>query len=400
MKRRDFVKTAAAGFSLASAYRKLFPQKTDSPSTLYWVKNIPDDPFYQANHFHAGIDTLLQSMAQDGLAFYRGSQQSKVGPLGLIAPDDIVLIKVNAQWKFRGCTNSDLVRGLIARILDHPQGFRGEVIIVENGQGRGSLNCDTYAAYGNHEVHANANDESHSFLYLQRQLFDDPRVSTFLLDGISGRFIADDDHVTNGYRRFENVSYPCFTSAAGNRVELKDGIWNGSGHDQNLKLINVPVLKHHDVNGSEITAALKHFYGLVSMADGQVPFRHYDGLGESCGKMVVSVRTPVLNIIDAIWVSYKSITGYPLDATCRVNQLLASQDPVALDYWAAKYILYPINLNFRHHPDFPNIDRWLTAARDTINDRQGILNRGAGIQVGQVTKDENLMRVVTAEASS
>jgi hypothetical protein len=26
----------------------------------------------------------------------------------------------------------------------------------------------------------------------------------------------------------------------------------------------------------------------------------YSGLGETCGKMVVSVRTPVLNILDAI----------------------------------------------------------------------------------------------------
>lgn len=63
-------------------------------------------------------------MGMKGLKFYRSDQYSFLsGPLGLIECDDVVLIKVNAQWKYRGCTNSDLVRGLIQRILDHPDGF-------------------------------------------------------------------------------------------------------------------------------------------------------------------------------------------------------------------------------------------------------------------------------------
>ena len=185
------------------------------------------------------------------------------------------------------------------------------MVIIENGQGRGSLNCDTSASYGNSEVHANAVNEQHSFLYLVNQIFSDPRVSAFQLDPIRTVFISADDHQTNGYRRYENVSYPCFTSAGGRRIELREGVWTGSGYSQNLKLINIPVLKHHDSGGSEITAALKHVYGLVSMADGNSGFRHYAGLGETCGKMMVSVRPPVLNIVDAIWVSHKAITGYP-----------------------------------------------------------------------------------------
>jgi hypothetical protein len=153
---------------------------------------------------------------------------------------------------------------------------------------------------------------------------------------------------------------------------LREGIWNGSGHTQNLKLINVPVLKHHDTGGSEITASLKHCYGIVSMADGQSGFRHYGGLGETCGKMIASVRTPVLNIIDAIWVSHSSVAGYPTDTTFRANQILASQDPVALDYWAAKYIMYPISHSPRHLPTFSGIDLWLTNAQAAINDRGGL----------------------------
>jgi hypothetical protein len=124
------------------------------------------------------------------------------------------------------------------------------------------------------------------------------------------------------------------------------------------------------------------------MADGQSSFRHYSGLGETCGKMMVSVRTPVLNVIDAIWVSHSSLTGYPVSTTFRSNEILASQDPVALDYWAAKYILYPINNNSRHHPDFPGIVQWLTSARDIINIRGGLYKPESGILIGNVTKNE------------
>ncbi|MFO7496632.1 MAG: hypothetical protein R6X05_13490, partial [Desulfobacterales bacterium] len=91
-----------------------------------------------------------------------------------------------------------------------------------------------------------------------------PRVSAYLLDPVRAKFIGAGDHQTDGYRRFEDVSYPCFTTAGGRRIELREGVWTGSGHRQNLKLINVPVLKHHDKGGSEITASLKHMYGLLS----------------------------------------------------------------------------------------------------------------------------------------
>jgi hypothetical protein len=115
--------------------------------------------------------------------------------------------------------------------------------------------------------------------------------------------------------------------------------------------------------------------------------------------MVVSVRTPVLNILDAIWVSYSSLSGYPADTTFRANQILASQDPVALDYWAAAYIMYPISKNPRHLPDFPGIDQWITGARDIINSRGGLYNPDGGIFVDRVTKNEDKMVVYTKSVS-
>jgi hypothetical protein len=394
--RREFL-SGLGGGAVMSALHPLLAQAASEPilNDIYWVRNIPDFPFTVGGkgNYHAGMEGLLHLMGARGLKFYRSSRDSNLsGPGGMIESDDVVLIKVNAQWKYRGCTNSDLVRGLVQRILDHPDGFSGEVVIFENGQGRGSLYCDTSSSYQNADVHANANEESHSFEYIVQTIFDDPRVSTYLLDPVRNIFIGSEDHTTDGYRIIENVSYPCFTSAGGHRVELREGLWLGSGYSQKLKLINVPVLKHHDVGGSEITGSIKHFYGVLSMADGNSGFRHYGGLGETCGKMFVTVRTPVLNVMDAIWTSHAALSGYPTGNTFRTNQLLASQDPVALDYRAAKYILYPIDLNDRHHPSFPGIDKWLGDSRDIINQRGGLSRPEQGIYVGQVTKNEYQMK--------
>jgi hypothetical protein len=387
---------AWACFSILNPFQRVGKAQGVPTSPIFWIKDIPLQPFYQGendNH-HAGIDALLQLMGGNGLKFYRSLHETDLsGPSGMIEAQDVVLIKVNAQWKYRGCTNSDLIRGLVQRILDHPDGFNGEVVIFENGQGRGSLNCDTSSSYGGDtSVHANANNESHSFLYLVNTVFNDPRVSAYLLDPIRNTFIGATDHATNGYRTYENVSYPCFTTAGDHRVELLEGIWQGNAYTQNLKLINVPVLKYHDTGGSEMTASLKHFYGVVSMADGYSNFRHYSGLGETCGKMVVSVRTPVLNIIDAIWVSFSSLSGYPANTTYQADQILACQDPVALDYWAAKYVLYPISNNSRHLPTpGGNVDGWLTSARDMINGRGGLHDPDSGILIETVTKNEQQM---------
>jgi hypothetical protein len=401
--RRDFLGRVSRG-TVASALLPLTLRSETGAGVLndvYLVEGIPDQPFYDDQHanYHVGLDSLLYLMGSRGLKFHRSAHVSDTsGPDGLIGPEDVVLIKVNAQWKYRGCTNSDLIRGLVQRLLDHPDVFTGEVVIIENGQGRGSLNCDTSAAYPDNRVHANANDEAHSFVYLAQHVFKDPRVSTFLLDDIRSRFISAGEHTRDGYRTFENVSYPCFTTAAGRRVELREGVWTANGYQRNLKLINVPVPKHHDTGGSEITACLKLFYGIVSMSDGQSGFRHYAGLGETCGKTMAAVCAPVLNIVDAIWVSHGSITGYPSETTRRLNKLAASVDPVALDFWTAKYLLYPVDSNPRHHPEHPAIDRWLTQAADTINARGGLRDHTGRVLVSRVTKREDEIQLSTARA--
>jgi hypothetical protein len=402
--RRRFLKESAAAGLLLSLPRGQ-AEAAPPPNYLYWVKNIPKRPFTCINpNHHVGVNELLKLMGEHYLKFYRSDTVGPLsGPHGLIAANDVVLVKVNAQWKYRGCTNSDVIRGLIQKILDHPDGFSGEVVIIENGQGQGSLNCDgNLDWYPDATQHANANDETHSFQYLVEHIFRDLRVSSFSLDRIRDKIIDENDHTTDGYRILLNVSYPCFTTDGGNRVELQRGIHTDpAGFTQNLKLINVPVLKDHWY--TSLTCSLKHTYGILSMADG-VPFdRHFGDVGQIWGMMMELIKTPVLNIVDAIWVSQGKgdpptrqwgLLGYPPEVTTRTNQLLASQDPVALDYWAAKYILYPIDEYEAHHPDrSPQVDAWLTSARDTINGRGGLYDPDKAIYVRDVTKNEAGMAV-------
>jgi hypothetical protein len=361
----------------------------DTKSKIFQIKNCPK-PKGEGNH-HEGIDALLNLMAGQGHKFYKTQEDSDLGgPAGVIDRSDVVLVKVNAQWKYRGCTNSDLIRGLIQRILLHPDGFSGEVVIFENGQGGGSLDCDSMwgRQYTDTGVHANAEDESHSFSYLVNSVFSDDRVSMYLLDPLRETFIDNDDHSIDGYRRTGEVSYPCFTTSKGNRVELKEGVWNGSSYDDNLKLINVPVLKHHD--GCGVTGAVKNYYGILSMADGWRRERHYEKIGAHCGEMIAKVRAPDLNIMDCIWVTPIKWAGYPPENTKRLDQVLASLDPVALDYWVSKHLLYPIDGNEEHNPDeYQPLKGYLAQVRDRVN-------ANGGLSGHNVTMDESLIEVISS----
>ena len=75
----------------------------------------------------------------------------------------MVVIKVNQQWVGAGSgsgagrlgTSTDLIKGLIWRILNHPDGFAGEVVVAENVQ---SIGVRSFAT----ETPANAQDQNQS----------------------------------------------------------------------------------------------------------------------------------------------------------------------------------------------------------------------------------------------
>ncbi|MGD9345654.1 MAG: DUF362 domain-containing protein [Candidatus Aminicenantes bacterium] len=392
--RREFLKgiaTTGAGICIGGLAN---PRKGLANGTNAQVFKVEECPVHDNQRRHHGLDTLLDLYADNGLKFYKTNTWHPWGsPSGIIDADDVVLIKVNCQWKCRGTTNTDLVRGLVHRILKHPDGFNGEVVIFENGQGRGAfdgLTCggDNYSAWPDIDNNVWINAEEENLLtvdYLVNTVFSSSPVSSYLLDPIRNISISASDHTTDGYRMIDEVSYPCFTSAGGNRIELREGLWTGSTHTPNLKLINVPVLKHH--GGTGITGTLKHSYGILSMSDGYSSIRHYTQSGTQCGKMWSLVRIPDLNILDCIWVSHETLRGYPVETTNRSNILLASSDPIALDYHGSKHVLLPLggSLASQHDPDsFDGLINHLTGARDFINANGGI--DGKPTQMG----DENI----------
>jgi uncharacterized protein (DUF362 family) len=357
------------------------------------VFRIDACPIHDNQRRHRGVDTLFDLLAENGLALYRtATPHPWASPDGIIEAGDIVVIKVNCVWSCRGGTNTDVVRGVIHRLLEHPDGFAGEVVIIEGGPNNTArfdghpFEEGTYAypvwMWGQTWVNAEEQNVL-SIEHLVNVVFASEPVSAYLLDPIKTNFIGADEHTADGYRMIQRVSYPCLTTAAGHRIELREGRWTGTEHAQNVKLINIPVLKHHDEihpDDTGLTGALKNCFGTLSMDDGYFALRHYDENGLHCGMMQALVRAPDLHILDGIWISPESIMGYPPEATRRLNTLMAGRDPVAIDYYAGKHVLKPINglYSHRHDPDsFPGLISHLTQARDFINGNGGIFGEPA-----------------------
>jgi hypothetical protein len=411
LSRRNFIRTTMAGtvaLPLIGAVGK--EAFADSIATRSQVFRINNCPVHDGQVRHVGVDAMLHLLAKNGTKFYKSSQTGSLnGPTGLIAADDVVVLKVNAQWKCRGCTNTDMLRGLIHRILQHPDGFKGEVVIFENGQNRPAafdgIHSDVlkteYSPFPELEgkIMVNAEQQDVTTIdYLVKTVFAGKPVSAFLMDSHADTWIAADDHTTNGYRRIGSpgtpcISYPCFTTAKGNRIELREGLWTGSSYAQNLRLINCAVLKDHS-GDIGMTGALKIVYGTLSMSDGTSARRHYQDLGTQCARMWTEVRVPDLNILDCLWVSYGSMTapngrsvsgcvGYPPGITSRQNILLAGHDPLAIDYYANRHILLPLGGSnaANHDPDSnPRLIDVYRQARDTFNAAGGI--RGKRVNIG------------------
>ncbi|HQA79595.1 MAG TPA: DUF362 domain-containing protein [Methanoregulaceae archaeon] len=347
--------------------------------------------------YNGGVADLLQLMESNGLHFYQYSDTP--APEGLIGSDDVVIIKVNSQWPERGGTNTDLVEAVIASILAHPEGFTGEIIVADNGQGRGSFSWPQ----------SNAEDPGQTIQTVVDSFSGSHKVSTCLWDSIRNTAVREYDQgdIRDGYivsasehpRTKLKVSYPKFRTKYGTNISFRNGVWeNGSYNNSRLKLINMPVLKSH--SGYEVTASLKHYVGVVSVSLGD-PHASID-LG-GLGTALVETRYPELNILDATWINAVP-QGYPgagpatpYRVATRADTLAASTDPVALDYYAAKYILMPIAATAGYDTATMDPDAlspgyfgsWLRAAEREI--------RLGGFPV---TSNESLMHVFIATGNS
>ena len=359
---------------------------------------FPPSSIYAVNGQQiATVSNLIDLMAQNGLDFY-----------SIIQPNDVVLIKINEEWAERGGTDTDVLKQLIQAIVAHPQGFTGEIVVADNGQWGGSMDWSN----------SNAENHSQSTQQVADGFVSSYEVSTYDWIPIRGKQVdeysagdlndgyilnATTDPITGIY-----VSYPKFRTAYGTYISFKYGIWNGQTYENRLKVINLPVLKSHDAYG--VTGAVKHYMGVQSQGEGQAGLAngHSTVATGGMGTLIAETRMPSLNIICAIWANaipcnYEGCGPPTLYTTAtRTNVLAASTDPVALDWWASKYILVQaaqaIGYSDTHtlNPESTSktgvtgeaLGNWLPKARDALL-RAGI----------QVTTNEQQMNVVAIEQS-
>ena len=313
----------------------------DYRATVFHVSGCPENP---AGDRFVGLDNLIARMGQKGLKFYKSATQSLVaGPDGIVAADDVVLIKINYQWPERGGTNLDLLRGLIRRILDHPDSFTGEVVVCENAQFNSTYSFDR--ALNNAQDHSLS---PHDVV----AAFQQAGANVSLYDWTPLRYTAaaeySDGDTLDGYVVLPydaevtgRPSYPKFKTAAGTRISLKHGIWDAGSSTysrEHLKYINVPVLKSHSATYGA-TACVKHYMGVVTreLSTNSHAAIWYGILGAVIGE----IGPADLNIVDAIWVNANPYTGpqTTYDGATRRNELVAGVDPVAVDVWAVKHVL-------------------------------------------------------------
>jgi len=293
---------------------------------------------------YGGVDDLITLMGENGLKWHRSDDVIlTAGPDGLIDADDVVLLKINGQWSQRGGTNTDVLRGVIRQIVEHPGGFVGEIIVADNTQTYGDLDRVENNAEDRHQSPQDVvNDFAAEKWNISTMLWDTLRP--FSVDEYSDGDESD-GYVVNMTVDPETqirVSYPKFQSALGTYVSYKEGIWTPATESYNpdkLVVINIPVFKTHRIYA--ITASVKNHMGVVttSLSTGS-----HSAVGRGgMGSVLAEVRMPDLTILDCIWILARPGSGPNAsyaNATRR-DQLLASTDPVALDVWATKHIMMP-----------------------------------------------------------
>ena len=343
-------------FSRADVYQG---PRLDPPrgyrAQIYHVTDCPQDP---AGERFVGLDHLVTLMGSRGLKFYRSEIESLVaGPDGIIAADDTVVIKINYMFGDRGGTNTDLLRGLIRRIVDHPDTFVGEVVVCENSQ--------SVYMYGFNRQNNNAQDIGLS----PRDVVDGFQAQGYTVSRKSWRVFRNtqvdeysDGDMADGYVVYPydsqldgRISYPKFQTNYGTYISLKYGLWDPDGgtYDrEHLKFINVPVLKsHHSTYG--VTACVKNNMGVVT---GEIDTNsHYAIQWGILGAMLGEIQLADLNILDCIWINANPYEGppSPYEIATRRDELLASVDPVAADIWAVTNILIPGFLDNGFTPPWP-----------------------------------------------
>lgn len=348
-----------------------------------------------------------------------------------IGVNDIVVLKPNAQWWNQGRTNLAAMKGFIDLVLDIP-GFRGEIIIAENhhfmdeslpegekdnvrgwvhlSEINGDIdgvnhNLNTLIELYHKEGYKNVTKYHWRDGGPKRDVWGNGQNGGIVKspDEGDGYVWSDIDYVFSGFLGLKKwkvkMTYPMFTSKySGITVDFKNGAFKRDGKggsnylkDIPIKFINFAVLNTHGED-TGITSSIKNYMGITDMSCGSWGLKpegyvNVHQCGEKyyphakagpLGYFMKVIRKADLNIVTSEWVGW----GHRTDITkaTRTRTILASTDPIALDYYGAKHIVYPLSGHTMHHdPDNPksSIRRFLDLALETL---------------GNGTMDEDAMR--------
>jgi hypothetical protein len=113
-----------AAFVLRDKLRNRIDRMTILPSFSATPALLPHDPIKDQAAIYVGKDAGPAANVDAAIA--------KLGGIGkIIGTDDLVVLKVSAQWWNQGMTNAAAARRVIEHIVELP-GFKGEVVVFEN----------------------------------------------------------------------------------------------------------------------------------------------------------------------------------------------------------------------------------------------------------------------------
>lgn len=356
--RRDFLKNAGRISSGLLVGGYLFDSILLHPDNL-WA-SIVSSVFVAKNGTPADNIQKVINMRFGGIEHFIGH-------------DDVVVINPNGQWPAQGGTNCACIMGLIDLILNRPGGFGGEIILTECTQHQvngywnttfilrnGPYNFNDMIAYYKNNGHPNVNG-----VRIWRQK-DRPSEWPVVTGPDKGQGWARPEWQSPVSGCLFYLAYPIIRSPYSNRlIDLKNGVYDGGYEGQpELKFIKMPTLNNHGSNANQdyagITSAVKSFMGITEL-EGDTSGRYTDGhnqmhtygsgchgglgsqrayaAGEAAGGWMNTCRKPDIFITTAEWVGWGS--RYGTDAT-QAKTVGLSDDPVGLDYFMSKYVLYPL----------------------------------------------------------
>lgn len=364
--RRRFLIGAIGAAALGGAYlirHKLLNRLSSWTRTEEWTATPPLRPH------DAERDRATLYVAQGGTPPANVDEiLKKLGGIEtIVGKDDVVIIKVSAQWWNQGMTNVAAVKRTIERILEVPD-FSGEVIVFENvhfrlADGSGlsrawthpserNVDVEGWTTLGDLVTHFGAADAPVSFVGLVDAGATRDAVTWRDPGGKHGVYGGDErgpigpDEDRDGYHwdfdaafrhrrsRVDHaqtpLTWPRFTSPkTGLVVDLRDGVFQRAGGKlepvkRKLTWINMTTANEHFDTG--LTAACKSTMGVVDMSAGSPGIDPRTTSYMSChdfgypgaqwrmagplADFAKKVRAPDLYLTVAEWVGATPATGW------------------------------------------------------------------------------------------